>query len=468
MDEICPEKRDLLNGIQLSAATITRRVETLSDDIVISLKDVINGLAVFSIALDESTDSSDTSQLAIMIRGVNRDFDVVEEFLTMSSLHGTTTGKDVYGSVITELAKFGLPLEKLSGVCTDGAPAMVGRQNGFIGLLLKSRVWTTTPLVYHCIVHQENLGAQTLQMNHVMNLVVSTVNFIRSRALNHRQFKNLLTELDAEYNDVTYYCKVRWLSSAEILKRFWSLLTEIDVFMREKNRQHDEFKDHQWINDLAFLVDITEHLSLLNKHLQGKDQHVSTLWQQVTGFKAKLQLWINQIGNGVYTHFKSLSAREDNELDNEKYSGILKQLHDEFNRRFAQFRETEKLIKIFENPLNVTPSEAPEDFQLELIDIQNDVRVKTHYANHDLLDFYKNFLPRVTYPQLYNHGLRMASLFGSTYLCEQFFSKMKYTKSKYRTRLTDKHLTQELRLSSSSIRPNIARILASKQCQISH
>ena len=54
-------------------------------------------------------------------------------------------------------------------------------------------------------------------MNNVMYVVVNTVNFIQSRALNHRQFKEFLIEIDAEYGDVTYYSEVRWLSRGNYL-----------------------------------------------------------------------------------------------------------------------------------------------------------------------------------------------------------------------------------------------------------
>jgi hypothetical protein len=38
-----------------------------------------------------------------------------------------------------------------------------------------------------------------------MNIVVSTVNFIRSRSLNHRQFRELLIDTEAVYGDVIYH-----------------------------------------------------------------------------------------------------------------------------------------------------------------------------------------------------------------------------------------------------------------------
>ncbi|XP_067930489.1 general transcription factor II-I repeat domain-containing protein 2A-like [Watersipora subatra] len=209
VEEFCPDKKEALESISLSRHTVIRRIETLSKDIERKLKEVASNFIYFSIALDESTDNSDIAQLAIMVRGIDDQFSITEDFLTMSSLHGTTTGQDTFDNLLKELKDFNLPLEKLSGICTDGAPAMTGEHTGLIGLLLKSRVWNVPPIVYHCIIHQENLGAQHFKMGHVMELVVSTVNYIRARALSHRQFKEMLKEIEAEFQDVTYYCKVR-------------------------------------------------------------------------------------------------------------------------------------------------------------------------------------------------------------------------------------------------------------------
>ncbi len=69
---------------------MTRRVEDLNQDIVQSLKNTVKNFVFFSIDIDESTDLTDTAQLAIMIRGVNQDFTIVEDFLAESSMKGRT------------------------------------------------------------------------------------------------------------------------------------------------------------------------------------------------------------------------------------------------------------------------------------------------------------------------------------------------------------------------------------------
>ena len=87
--------------------------------------------ANFIVAIDESTDVCDTAQLAIFIRGVTKGFEVVEELLDLCPMKGTTTGQDIFNEVKHVMMKFNLSLDKVCGITTDGAPAMIGKHKGF-------------------------------------------------------------------------------------------------------------------------------------------------------------------------------------------------------------------------------------------------------------------------------------------------------------------------------------------------
>ncbi|KAI6657860.1 General transcription factor II-I repeat domain-containing protein 2A-like [Oopsacas minuta] len=164
---------------------------------------------------------------------------------------------------------------------------------------------TSPVMAYHCIIHQEQLCVITLDMKHVMENVLNTVNFIRSKGLNHRQFQEFLAEVGSDYNDVIYFSQVRWLSRASTLTRYWSLLEEIQTFMTIKGKDVSFLENDQWLNDLAFLVDITKYLADLNLKLQGRKQFVNNLYEHVKAFINKLQLFHQQFIMKKVLHFST-------------------------------------------------------------------------------------------------------------------------------------------------------------------
>ncbi|KAF0759662.1 general transcription factor II-I repeat domain-containing protein 2B-like [Aphis craccivora] len=66
-----------------------------------------------------------------------------------------------------------------------------------------------TPIFLHCIIHQQSLCGKIMNLEHVMNIVTKTVNFIRSHGLKHRQFIEFLNEIESEHKDVLYHNQVR-------------------------------------------------------------------------------------------------------------------------------------------------------------------------------------------------------------------------------------------------------------------
>lgn len=92
------------------------------------------------------------------------------------------------------------------------------------------------PWCFHCIIHQRALCGKALDLADVMQIVSRTVNYMRSHALKHRQFKNFLADVESEYPDLPYHCKVRWLSRGKVLKRFLELCAILLTF-------HDRTKE---------------------------------------------------------------------------------------------------------------------------------------------------------------------------------------------------------------------------------
>ena len=112
---------------------------------------------------------------------------VKEELLNLVALRETTREIDIKNALNEALANANVLLNKLVSVATDGAPAMVGKHNGLIGLM-KSDPNFPEFIPLHCIIHREHLVAKYFKYEDVIKTVIEIVNFIRVNAKNHRQF----------------------------------------------------------------------------------------------------------------------------------------------------------------------------------------------------------------------------------------------------------------------------------------
>ena len=93
---VCPEKRAQFASISLSPNTVAERVNELSGNIYGQLRDKVKDFRAYSVALDESTDTTDTAQLAIYVRGVDDKFHVTEELLRVIPMCGQTTAQEIF------------------------------------------------------------------------------------------------------------------------------------------------------------------------------------------------------------------------------------------------------------------------------------------------------------------------------------------------------------------------------------
>lgn len=467
-ERISPMDIDSYKKIALSRSTIPRRVEAMAGDVYDQLKEKAKTFFAFSIAIDESTDVSDTAQLVLFIRGVDLDLNVTEEFLDLIPMKDTTTGEDIFLAVEGAIEKLCLSWERLYSVTTDGAPSMRGIRKGFVALMKKKLKRPSMPSI-HCLLHQESLCSESASVGDVLECVMKIVNKLRKHGLLHRQFQEFLKFINAEFIDVPYYCASRWLSAGNVLKRFLTLVEPIATFLDSKGKHEPKLADPLWVADLAFLVDLTGYLNDLNVSMQGANHLVTEMISKVDAFIITLKLWETQLTVSDTSHFPNLATQieehDEIEIDFEdrfeEYVKIVKAVRENFEQRFTDVADLRTSFAIFETPFSVKIDEVPSDLQLEVIKLQSNNRLKDRfYALPELMDFYRSF-PRLEYPRLHKLAGEILSMFGSTYLCEQFFSVMKLTKPRLRAKLTDSNLRNLLRLSvTKTIHPNIASLVS--------
>lgn len=452
--------KTMLMSVPLSASTITRRIETIGAHFKSVLKEKLQSCLHFSLALDESTDITDVSQLLIFVRCIDEEGTVHEELLRCVSMRGTTKGKDIFDAVVEATSNF-VPLTKLSAVCTDGAPAMKGIGVGFVGQLQKNGINVPN---FHCIIHQEALCAKSVQLSDTMTTVTKIVNKIRGghASLTHRQFKAFLEEFDTAYADLKLYCEVRWLSRGECLLRFFMLRKEVLEFLKDHVKNSEKLQSlmnrTDFLPKLAFLTDITQLLNTLNKKLQTKGQLIFEMVSAVDGFIKKLIFLKSKIAENDCSLFQCCNIiREENaDTDFSTFVVHFDFLIEEFQSRFNDFSEIRAISAVFYNPLTCDVNEVQTEFCLEIIEMQCDLHLKAQNAVG--LEFWK-LVPIEKYPKVKNKILQMCSYFGSTYICESTFSTMKALKTDYRNRLSEAHLNDFLIISSTKFEIDFDKIL---------
>jgi hypothetical protein len=105
--------------------TLQRRATDISNNLSNQLREKAEEFKYYSLAMDESTDSTDTAQLLIFIRGTDENFAITEELAGLCSMKGRTTGKETADEVIKCVTeKLGLTFGNLVAVCTDDTPSI--------------------------------------------------------------------------------------------------------------------------------------------------------------------------------------------------------------------------------------------------------------------------------------------------------------------------------------------------------
>ena len=89
-------------------------------------------------------------------------------------------------------------------------------------------------------------------------------------------------------------------------------------------------------------------------------------------------------------------------------------------------------------------------------------------AQCDGITFWTKMVTAANYPLLHKMAINVLTMFGSTYRCESAFSTMNIVKNKYRTRLTNEHLYQCLRLAITPFVPKFKVLATSTKCNFSH
>ena len=337
-----------MKQISLSNDTIKSRIHEMSDNIKSKVLSKVDSSPVFALQLDESTDISNLSQLLVYVRYV-ADERINEEFLFCQPLGTTSKAVDVFQMLIDFFDKTELSWSKLVGVCTDGAPAMIGANSGLISLVKQKN-----PAIQgtHCMIHKAALVSKIIpkRLHEHMSVVIKVVNYVKSSALNTRLFSKLCKDIDADRTAFLYQTQVRWLSKGEHALSYFRTKRRSQVVFSCKTKTRS-FVGIWWrriFYILAYLADIFEALNQLNKKLQGPGTNIIVLSDATNAFVVKLNLWRQRAKNNNFASFHRLTEIIEDDFNKNLKEDIishLRNLQDEFKRYFSEINTGSILMK---------------------------------------------------------------------------------------------------------------------------
>jgi len=467
------EASQKMQNVSVSNDTIRSRIDDMSQDVLLQIISELHQTTCFSLQIDESTDVAQCAQLVTFVRYIANET-IKEEFLFSHPLSTTTRGEDIFKVIVKFFEHHNLSWDKLTGICTDGAPAMIGYKSGFSAEVVKK-----APHVkfIHCIIHRYALAMKTLPDNlkSVLSTVVQIINYIKTSATKSRVFAALCEEMGANFTSLLLHAEVRWLSRGKILTRFVELHQEITRFLSQKKTEKEKHFHKQMVNDtflqmVSYLSDFFAEVNTVNLHMQGNMVFIPSCMDKIEAFVKKLQLYKRLTAAGQLTIFPNLS----NQLTESKVSNI------SFTDSVIEhINATVEAIQTFYPGLSercklrwiLKPFTCDEDSvtdgeisaKIEFLTLREDYNAKEDYNEVTLPQFW--IKQKDTYPILSENALKCLVHAPTTYRCEQAFSAMVNIKSAKRNKL---RLDSDLRLALSTTLPNMKELSKKKQAHPSH
>lgn len=225
---------------------------------------------------------------------------------------------------------------------------------------------------------------------------------------------------------------------------------------------------------LAFLSDLFEHLNILNKSLQGRNENVITAKDKIRGFTKKIYLWSSSLNQNNFDAFPSTQSFTEEvgcEVNIKTYISGMKMVLDNLKEELCHYFSEQEISEntgqrwIINPFLNAAINEAslPNKLKENLLEISADGMLHLEFKSSNLDTFW--LMRKTEYPELTTEALKCLIPFATSYLCELTFSSMAQIKSKQRNRL---NLENDLILCVAKTDPRWDKLINKKQAQPSH
>ncbi|XP_065883923.1 52 kDa repressor of the inhibitor of the protein kinase-like [Dysidea avara] len=184
----------------------------------------------FSIIADEATDASNTEQLSISVRFVDKDGALCEQFLCFHACETGLTGEAIAQNILSKLNDWELEPEFLRGQAYDGAGAMAG-QSKRAAVCIVSKF--PKAIYTHCASHRLNLCVMKCcdirEVSNMMQTADAIARFFKNSPKRQLALEKWIEDILAgeKRKKVKEMCRTRWVERHNAFEVFCDLFLPI-------------------------------------------------------------------------------------------------------------------------------------------------------------------------------------------------------------------------------------------------
>ena len=230
------------NAMYLSPETQNQIIKCCGQVIESHIVDEVKAAKFFSIIADEASDSSQTEQLSLCLRYVNKFGTIKEDFIRFIECEKVDAASLV-GYLKIALKDLSLNFSHIRGQGYDGAGCMAGHKSGVSTRILKEN---PKALYFHCSSHRLNLVVASCTNIRGIKRMMDTISKLsqvfhyspKKLALLRKQIEELIKGKEKR-TTLLDICRTRWCARFDALERIQELIEPILVTLNLIAENHD-------------------------------------------------------------------------------------------------------------------------------------------------------------------------------------------------------------------------------------
>lgn len=244
----------------------------------------------FALIVDESTDRSCAKHLSLVVRYIDDDFSVRDDFFYLVKV-SVADAQTLYEHIVNCFVSNSIPYkENMIGFASDGANVMMGEHNS-----VQSRLKTDIPFLFvvKCICHSFHLCASYAcekLPRYVEDLTRDVYNYFNSSPKRTVEFEQFQHFCNIKIHKILHPSQTRWLSVHMVVTRILEQYDALKLYFIDSVSNHDVLAAENILNKLndptckLFLLFLDFSLpwfTKLNKEMQSEHPKIHVVYNRI-------------------------------------------------------------------------------------------------------------------------------------------------------------------------------------------